>query len=176
MPKGGPRPKRKGPPANDVPIPSKIKDLKPEDLTLDDVDKKMLKIIYEHPQLTQVEIAKLLGVSRSTVQNRYAKLSFQKAIADMHASTFDILKKAQRAAMQTLMRLATQRDDNKIALDAAKWLTQPMLAKAEINVNEVKEIIYSTRIAEGGILIKDKEIIENPKDTLELLQGKKVSE
>ena len=140
--------------------------------SLDEVDHTLLKHLIEYPKSSLEDLGKVVGLHKSSVHKRYHKPAFQKALQDMRAETWEIIKKAQNQASRALLKL-TRSKDEKIALEAAKALLAPYLNKGEISVHQVQEIIHRTRFGEGGQMITDTVEIpkETPGDTLELLGG-----
>lgn len=138
---------------------------------LDEVDHKLLRHIMEYPQDSLSALGKVVGMNKTSVHARYKKPAFQRALAEMRAETWDIIKRGQNAAARALLKLATNSKDEKVRLDAAKTLLGPILNKGELTVHNVQEIIHRTRFGEQGEMISDSITVEKttPKNTIELL-------
>lgn len=138
---------------------------------LDDVDHALLRHIMEYPEATFEALGKVVSLSKASVYQRYKKPAFQKALADMRAETWEVIKKGQNQAARTLIKLMRSKDD-KIALDAAKTLLAPILNKGELTVHQVQEVIHRTRFGEGGQMERDTVTIPvKTESTLDLLEG-----
>jgi len=105
-------------------------------------------------------VAQILGITRKTLYLRLQKPAALRAMADLQKNGVDLVKEVQTSAMRRMRRLV-QSGDEKIALEAAKFVLMPMFNHAQLNVNEVKERIYRVQFGEGGQMFTDVQSVEN---------------
>ncbi len=140
---------------------------------LDEIDNQLLGYLDKNPGATYEELGQHVGMSKFGVSKRYKKPHFQAALAEISKSTWDLILRAKKTSARNLLKLAGSKDP-RIAMDAAKLLFGPTLQDTNINVREIKEVIYRTKFGESGELLQEtEEILEDPKNALELLSGVK---
>lgn len=140
-----------------------------EAFRLDEIDHQILKHLMEFPEATWKELGLIVDRNPRTVQARYRKPSFQNALKDLRAKTWDLVERAQNMAIRRLMKLIQSKDE-RIALDAAKYVLQPMVNTANVNVQQFQEMVYKADFGENGQIITSKAGVESaPENTLDLV-------
>jgi len=136
---------------------------------LDDIDHKLLAALDKTPGITHKKLGELVGMSDTGVAKRYKKPAFQAALAEVNRDIWDLIIRGKKIAARNLIKLAGD-SDKRIALEAAKLLFGPTLQDTNINIREIKEVIYRTKFGKAGELINEvEEIVGDPKDVLDLL-------
>lgn len=140
-----------------------------EAFRLDEVDHMLLKHLMEFPEATWKELGKLVDRHPKTVILRYKKPAFQNALKDLRAKTWDLVERAQNMAIRRLMKLIQSKDE-RVALEAAKYVLQPMVNTANVNVQQFQEMVYKADFGENGQIITSKAGVESaPENTLDLV-------
>lgn len=122
---------------------------------IDARDRMILQILVDHPDSTNNEIGKAIGVSNAAISKRRNKPAFKKAYADLMSTTDDLMARAQKMSARRLLTLIKDAD-KKIALEAMKLALSPLMNKHQVDIH--KEIIFQTRIGTQGQLMQ--EVIE----------------
>lgn len=131
--------------------------LKAEDdpFEIDEKDRRMLQVLVDHPDISNISMSKLVGMSPTTISRRKSKPAFVKAYRDLMATTDDLMKRAQKMAARRLLQFIKD-PDKKIALEAMKMALSPLMNKHSLEIKE--EVIFQTRIGTQGQLMQ--EVIE----------------
>lgn len=136
---------------------------------LDEIDHNILKHLMEYPEATWKDLSVVAKLSVNAVKARYKKPAFQKALSDIRAKTLDLIERAQNQAIRRMMKLISSPSE-RIALEASKYVLNPLLNSAQVELKQFKEIVYKAEFGEGGQIISTKEGIEEaPSSTLELV-------
>lgn len=128
--------------------------LQPEDFELDELDRKLLKMIVEYPELTQESLALACNVSHSTVHSRLGKPAFKRARADMMKNFIELLTDAQTAACRRLRQLV-QDADKSIALAAIRLAMAPYVNSGILSIKTQSTVVHAVRFGDGGQLIRE---------------------
>lgn len=141
---------------------------------LDDKDDFILRHVIQYPNTKIKEIAEILKMKPQTISDRIKKPAFQKALADLKADAWDLVKRSQVKAMRRLMKIIENGND-KDAIEASKLVLNPMFKQFnDKTAKNIKEVIYATRFGAGGAMIAETKEIEatTPQNTLDLMAGK----
>lgn len=122
---------------------------------IDARDRAILQLLVDHPESTNNEIGKAIGVSAPAISKRRNKPAFKKAYADLLSTTDELMARAQKMSARRLLTMIKD-PDKKIALEAMKLALGPLLNKHSVDIT--KEIIFQTRIGTQGQLMQ--EVIE----------------
>lgn len=142
---------------------------------LDKTDERIIQLMIEYPSITKTRLALVLGVTRKTIHARLRKPSVQRAFVDLQKSGIQLIKDVQEQGIRRLRKLI-QSTDEKIALDAARFVLLPMFNQSSVTVNNVQDKIYKVQFGEGGQLYTDVQLLEegNTQTPLDFLGGKDV--
>lgn len=127
---------------------------------LDDVDKKLLQFTAKYPDATDAELMRLTGLSRHILQKRMARPAYRVMLKRMHETTEDIIIRGQRTAAQRLVELCRSSNE-KLALEAARILLNPMLNKHTTETKFSKELIFRSQIGKEGQMMQEVVQIED---------------
>ena len=142
---------------------------------LDEKDDFILRHLIQYPNTKVKELSEILNLGHEAISNRIKKPAFQKALKDIKADAWDLVKRSQEKALRRLMKIIETGKD-KDAIDASRIVLNPMFQQFnERTAKDIKEVIYATRFGEGGQMIAETKEIESttPKSTLDLMTGKK---
>lgn len=117
--------------------------------TLEPVDDKICKIVFDNPAASLKEIAALTDTTVGIVRRRLNKPAVRQKIGDMRMSAADLMARAQVLGMRKLMSLCMSQDEW-IALQAAKLLTAPILAVSKVNHDVAGKMVFEVQIGEEG--------------------------
>lgn len=143
---------------------------------LDELDRKIIKLIMDFPEMKRIDLAKEVGLSEGHLYKRIGRPSFKKFLADLLADTGEIMAKNATLASRKLAALINHADPN-IALQAVRMALHPFLNTARLEFKNTQEIVYIAQFGGDGQIISDRKEIHAqtaPKNTLELLTGKDV--
>ena len=130
-----------------------------EEYSLDATDEKILKLLIEYPSINKLKLAQLVGLSRNGLRGRITKPAFIKAMADLQRNGVEMVKELQDIAMKRMRKLIYSKQE-KIALEASKFVLQPVFNLATVNVATVEEKIYRVQYGEGGQVLTSTELVE----------------
>ena len=146
---------------------------------LTDLDRELIRLLVDYPDITSEELAELLGVEQLKASQMRNKPAVKKALIELFEENKDVLVRVQKQALFRLMKLVNSDNDN-IALRAVQTALMPMLNEYKIKAEtkDIKEIIFRSKIGSKGQLMQDVEKIEDDKtvahkNTLDLLAGSK---
>lgn len=102
---------------------------------LDEVDREIVRVKLEKPNITNIDLAEMLGMHRQTLAKRLKKEKLQRQIIEAQKSALQILLEAQSEAARRLKML--MRDDNKdVSMKACKEVLKGVLSEnMNLNVN-----------------------------------------
>jgi hypothetical protein len=137
-----------------------------EQYECDTTDLKICEIVFEYPQATYAEIAKLVGLgSKAAVRRRLLKPAVKKRLEDMNASVVDLVRRGQQVGLRRLMKLALS-DNEWISLAASRILTQQVLAVNKVTVQQPNGVVYEVQVGDQGQIYRTvKELPANPTNT-----------
>ena len=126
-------------------------------LEIDDVDRKILQLLTEHPGISVKDIAEAVGRGVNNIYDRMKRPGFVRAQKELQATTDELLLRAQKIAARRLINLIKD-SDSKIAIDAIKIALAPHTNKRQ--VDQKTEIVFKTRIGSQGQLLQEQEVID----------------
>lgn len=130
---------------------------------LDKTDERLVQLMIEYPAVTKTKLAEVLGVTRKTIHTRLRKPSVQRAFADLQKSGVELIKDVQSQGIRRLRQLIQSKDE-KIALDAARFVLIPVFNQSSLSVTQVQEKVYRVQFGEGGQLFTDIQMLEEKTD------------
>ena len=138
------------------------------DYELDKTDERIIQLMLEYPAITKTKLATVLGFSRKTIHDRLRKPSVQRAFVDLRKNGVQLIKDVQEQGIRRMRKLI-QSTDERIALDAARFVLLPMFNQGSINVTNVQEKVYRVQFGDGGQMFTDMETINVGDDKLQPL-------
>lgn len=136
---------------------------------LDKMDERMVGLMIEYPGITKTKLAGILNVTRKTLYAHLAKPAVARALVDLQKNGVDLIKEVQTSAMRRMRRLIASPDE-RVALDAARFVLQPMFNQASLHVTETQEKVYRVQFGEGGAMYTDVEMIDKARKKLTPLE------
>ena len=122
---------------------------------IDARDRRILQLLVDHPEMTNNELGKAIGIGTLSISRRRNKPAFKKAYADLMSTTDELMARAQKMAARRLLTMIKD-PDKKIAMEAIKLALGPLTNKHQVDIKE--EIVFQTRIGTQGQLMQ--EVIE----------------
>lgn len=124
---------------------------------LDDTDQKLMQFMAKYPDAAVSEMMRLTGLTRHILEKRMERPAFVSMMRRVKESIEDIIIRGQRAAAIQLVKLVNSKNE-KIALEAARILLNPMLNKHTTETKFSKEVIFRSQIGREGQMMQ--EVIE----------------
>jgi DNA-binding Lrp family transcriptional regulator len=118
---------------------------------IDEIDKKLMMHLTNFPEASLAELARAVGMTKSGVRKRMLRPIFKKFLVQLRERTEDVIVRGQRAAALKLIKLCSSANE-RIALEAAKVLLNPLLNKSTTEHKFSKELIFRSQIGSQGQL------------------------
>jgi hypothetical protein len=145
-----------------------------EKYNLDDVDRRIMKIILNNPGITNAEVGELVGFTEQGVGKRKNREVFQKAMAEQLMNAGELFKKAQEMAIRRLISFI-QGKNEKYAFEASKIFAFPLVQAQvqQLTPQQEETIVFRTRIGPTGEVIRQRSIDgkEDKEDVIEIVEG-----
>lgn len=125
--------------------------------TLDEIDKKILALVLEFPEISKSALEDEIGLTRVAIANRMNKPAFQAAHADATLPLQDLIKDSLESGIRRLRQLV-KKGSPKDAIEATKVLSVlhmgqgPGGKKGPGMLPGAEGLIFTTRIGQDGVL------------------------
>lgn len=138
------------------------------DYELDQTDERIIQLLIEYPNITKTKLGEVLGVTRKTIHCRLRKPSVQRAMTDLRKNGIELIKDVQTQGIRRLRQLIQSKDE-KIALDAARFVLLPVFNQGNLTVSQVQERVFRVQFGEGGQLFTDVQMVDKEESKLKPL-------
>lgn len=135
--------------------------MKPNDWTLDEIDKKIIQLSIKFPGIGNSEMLRALDakIDLRELKARLNKPAFKKALSEQLMRIPDLTEKAQELALRRIIQII-QGSNDKMALEAAKVVLFPLFASNRLGgdlarIEGTEKIVFQTRIGDGGEVVRD---------------------
>ena len=95
-------------------------------IKLDAKGRELLRVHLEHPDMSQGDLAAVIGFTREAVNRRMRQPVFMNAVAEANLEALEKLERLRKRSIDRIGELMEQDEDKQVALRAALFVARPV--------------------------------------------------